>query len=189
MNDIVFTNVSFSYGDKKILDSVSFTVKGGAVTSVFAPSGRGKTTVLNLIAGLIKPDFGTISGIEKGRSVSYVFQEDNLFHWMSASQNVALGKSNKTSDELLLSLGLSKDDLDKFPNELSGGMSRRVAIARALYADRDIYLLDEPFSGLDEETKDSVANFVFSKLSGKTVVFVTHDADEIKKYADVTLTL
>ncbi len=167
------------YGTLTVLDGFSYTF-GPGVTFVTGPSGCGKTTLLRLIAGLEKPDEGTIEGVPE--KVAFVFQEDRLIPTADAVDNVRLVTGDTVSreeiEERLASLGLG-DALKKPVSELSGGMRRRVAIARALCFGGDLLLLDEPFKGLDAPLRQSTAGALLEHAEGKTVIAVTHDPEEI----------
>ena len=146
------------------------------------PSGCGKTTLFRILLGIEESDSGEI--LDLGRAVA-VFQEDRLSEPLSAVWNVCLGKEGAKPQEartLLSALGLS-EDMEKPVSALSGGMRRRVSIARALIADADTVLLDEPFSALDEDTKAQVMAYTKEALAGKTVLLITHDADEAREFA------
>ena len=184
-------HLSFSFEDKRIFDDFNLEIEDGHITALMAPSGSGKTTLLRLIAGLLKPQNGTID--TNGRSVGIMFQEPRLFGQLTAMQNVMLvirDKSKKTHRALqLLEAFNLADAADKYPEELSGGMAKRVSLARAIAYDADILLLDEPFSALDQDTKKSVMRTVKQYLAGKTVLFVTHDANEASSFADTVIEL
>ena len=149
-------------------------------------SGRGKTTLLHLLAGLLKPDSGIITGIKKDRRVSVVFQEDRLLPKFSALQNASIvlktGDTKQKAAAMLQKIGLG--DVIHHPiEELSGGMKRRVAIARALLYEPDILIMDEPFKGLDTELKHSVIELVQSLTADTTLIFASHDISEAKAFA------
>lgn len=179
MNDIVLQNVTKSFGGRSVLHDFSHCFPGGAVTCVGGPSGCGKTTLLHLIAGLLTPDSGGITGVPE--KLAFVFQEDRLCGDFSAVSNIRLvcGRS-KTPEEIREHLReLSLDGDRKTPvRQFSGGMKRRVAIARAVCYDADCILMDEPFKGLDAELKKTVMDYVLKYTAGKTVVCVTHDPAE-----------
>ena len=165
-------NVSFSYGDTAVLQEVTWHLPNKGVVCLWGPSGCGKTTLLRLLAGLERPQCGAIEG---ARRMSMVFQEDRLLPWLSAVENVAMiGAEERAARDLLLSLGLTDDELSALPQHLSGGQQRRVALARALAADSDILLLDEPFNGLDEDTWQNVVPQILAYAQHKPVVLVTH---------------
>ncbi len=153
----------------------------GKTTAVLAPSGAGKTTLLRILTGLEKPDSGSVQGLE-GKKISMVFQEDRLLLHASAVRNILLTAPQLTAAEcreLLTEMGIAERDQEKEPVlNFSGGMKRRVAIARALAADGNLLLLDEPFRGLDPETKEKVMECCLRRSSGKTVILVTHDESE-----------
>ena len=183
MDDIVFENVTKSFGNKTALRSLSVVFPGGKPSAVMGASGSGKTTMLRLIAGLDKPSSGSIS-VPKDK-IAAVFQDDLLIGSFTPQKNIAfaVGKSSE-KDEIsahLCELGLGSD-LNKKCDELSGGMRRRVAIARAVLAKPGILLLDEPFKGLDETTRVSVIDYVREHTAGKTVILVTHDISDAEHF-------
>lgn len=171
--------VTKKFGDSTVIDSLSHTFAEGKVTAVIGDSGVGKTTVLQLLAGLQKPTSGEIiCGYQK---ISYIFQEPRLFPWLNALDNVAEVSTPEYAREMLCLMGL-EDALSKYPKELSGGMKQRVSIARALAHRPELILMDEPFSSLDPERRKSVSDTVFELIGGKTAVIVTH-SDEDTAYA------
>jgi len=134
-------DVSLSYGDKLILDKLSFCFEAGKKYALMGESGIGKSTLLGIVSGLLKPNKGTVEVDSK--KISYAFQDDRLFPWLTVVENVIL-VSNMPKDEakirasqILCELGLS-DALNMYPDELSGGMRQRVSIARALMYDGEI---------------------------------------------------
>lgn len=178
-----------AYAGAAVLEDVSFTLAPG-VTCLMAPSGRGKTTLLRLLLGLEPPDRGGIYGLE-GLRPAVVFQEDRLLEGLSALENVSfvVGRRQRTqAAELLTGLGL--DPAEKKPvAAYSGGMRRRVALARALAAPFDMLLLDEPFTGLDQESRQKAADCVRAYGSGKIVLLVTHRAEEVQTLGGTLWTL
>lgn len=181
-------NVSKAFGEKTVLADFSYTFENGKNYAVTGSSGVGKTTLLRLICGLIKPDSGRVD-VPDGTRVRAVFQEDRLLPWRTVLKNVTLGNGGEAlARELLSALGL-EGEADSLPASLSGGMSRRVAIARALCAEPDVLLLDEPFNGLDDEMKARAAALIFDRMKGKTVIVITHDTAPVADRVDETLTL
>jgi len=176
MNEIALKNVSKSFGDKKVLDNFNMTVPYGSRICIMAPSGEGKSTLFNLILGLVKADSGEITGVPK--DMSAVFQEDRLCEDFSAVGNVfaVTGKKKSLEEitECLSALGL-KDSINKKVSLLSGGMKRRVAIARALLAESQMLVLDEPFKGLDDAMHRQTAEVILKYANGKTILVATHD--------------
>ncbi len=179
MTAVELNNVSKSYSENKVFDDFSFAFEKSKTYCVMGRSGCGKTTLLNLVLGVIFPDSGTVS--VNSDKVSAVFQEDRLCETITAFANVyaAVPKSiaRKDIEKCLSELGLS-ESVNLKTGELSGGMKRRVAIARALLAESDIVLLDEPFKGLDSDTRIKTVNTVLEYTKGKTVIFATHDISE-----------
>ena len=175
--------VSVSFGENRILDSVSLTLPERGILRIAGASGTGKTTLLRVIAGLQKPDSGTVDTC--GARISYVFQEDRLLEWMTARKNVALCCDNDAAELWLRRVGLA-DHKDKLPGELSGGMRRRVAIARALAFGGDVLLLDEPFTGLDVTLRrDVILPLVTEYALSRPVVLVTHEQVDVELLGDV----
>ena len=170
-----------SYGSNIVFDGFACHIEDNTVTCLMGPSGQGKTTLLRLIFGLEKPDGGVILGMQDRRK-SAVFQEDRLCENLSAAANIRLvcQKPLKTNAiiEAMSYVGLAPDCATQTVREMSGGQKRRVAILRALAAEYDVLFMDEPFKGLDLETKEMVISYTKEKIRGKTVLFVTHDETE-----------
>ena len=177
-------NITKKFGENTVLDKFSREFAEGKVTAVLGRSGCGKSTLLNVLMGLMNPDGGEVV---RGERISAVFQEDRLCENLTASANIRLVTGRRFTKERiaeeLAAVGLA-DCADKPVRTLSGGMKRRTALVRALLAEYDELFLDEPFKGLDEETKRTVMEYVRDKTRGKTVVFVTHDKDECAFLAD-----
>ena len=168
-------HITKSYGGKTFLRDVSFSLEQG-VTCLMAPSGSGKTTLLRILLGLERPDKGRITGAPARWGV--MFQEDRLLEELSAMENLrfAVGPAldEETASALLTRLGLGGEG-EKAVRAYSGGMKRRLALARALLAPFDALVLDEPFTGLDEENRAAAWRCIREKAAGKPVVLVTHD--------------
>jgi len=196
---INFSHVTKSFEDQIVLNDISFTISEGETKVILGESGSGKSTILKLLLGLIRPDSGVIEidgqDITKmserhlqqvRRGIGMVFQEGALFDSLTVRENVGYrfyeeGKMSEAEIEnavmrLLGFVGL-EDAIDKMPAELSGGMKRRVGIARALVGTPKIVLYDEPTSGLDPITKSTIVELMIKlrDLEGVTTVFVTHD--------------
>ncbi len=178
-------HLTVSYEDDIILQDLSFEFTEGAITAITGASGIGKTTLLNTMAGLVKPSSGKV--LASFKKPSYIFQEPRLFPWMTALENVKLMCSDEDKACYYLdALRLSSDVFHKYPHELSGGMKQRVSIARALAYDGDILFLDEPFKGLDAQNRLHTSRFLFDTVKGKTVLMITHDSEDTK-YCDYIL--
>lgn len=178
--DIVISNLSKKFGEKKVIADFSIRIKEGSVLSIMAPSGGGKTTLLRILAGLETADKGRIEGLEN-RKISMVFQEDRLCSNLSAVSNIRFVCGKKIMESKIYNeleeAGLKGNE--KYPvRELSGGMRRRIAIVRALTVPCDVLILDEPFTGLDMENKKRMADYIIKRSEGKTVILVTHDKEE-----------
>ncbi len=162
------------FGEKIIFSSFSLDIPEGSSVFLKGESGRGKTTLLRMIAALDRDYTGTI---ESGRAVM-LFQEDRLIENMGVLSNLLLVTDKKDDAlELLGRVGL-KGEEKSIVSTLSGGMKRRVSIARLLLLESDVYLLDEPFNGLDKETKKMVAALIKEKTEGKTIFVVSHVAED-----------
>jgi len=184
-----FDHLHLSFGARTVLRDFSLELPEKGVICFFGASGCGKTTLLHTISGLVKPQSGSILGIENKRT-AVVFQEDRLLPWVSAKQNVALvcRGEEKSAGKWLQKVGLAGEE-DKKPAALSGGMKRRVAIARALAYGGDILILDEPFNGLDTNTERIVISHIREQYADKLVLFITHDSAEAAFFADEVLLL
>ena len=179
MEDIHIRNLSKSFQNKQVLRRLTVTLPSNAVSCLMAPSGAGKTTLLRILCGLEKADEGEIIGLKDAR-FAFVFQEDRLCESLDAAGNIRLTNPRLPTGEVVKAL--SKFGIDRptaWPvREFSGGMRRRVALLRALMARWDVLLMDEPFSGLDDETKDLVIEETKALTADRTVILVTHDESE-----------
>ena len=209
---IRFTDVSKDFprpdgsGMFTAVDRLSFTIDKGEIVAVLGKTGCGKSTMFNIVAGLIEPSGGEarVVGHDPFREFNFfrgkigiVFQGDRLMPWRTALGNVLLGlqildtepkQAEETARQWLMRLGLSGHEHD-YPHALSGGMRQRVSIARAFAVDPEILLCDEPFSSLDEMTaRDLRAEFVrLVRQNNKTAVFITHQIIEAMQIGDRVL--
>ncbi len=171
-----FESVSFSYDEKPVLENFNFHAEKGTVTCVLGPSGLGKTTLMNLAAGLLKPQKGRVKLFE-GR-YSFIFQEDRLLPWLTSIENItAIGAKKEQAEIFLEKVGLF-EAAEKYPNELSGGMKRRLAIARAFAFGGDVFFIDEPLQGLDVKTYAKILSLLKCELEEKTAMVITHSPKE-----------
>jgi NitT/TauT family transport system ATP-binding protein len=177
---IIITDLCKTFDDNEVLKNVNITLKDNSIYCLMGTSGIGKTTLLRILMGLEHADSGSISGIDI-KSISCMFQEDRLIHDLSAIDNVRIvlrGKNNR--DEIsnnLLSI-LPDDSLDMPVSSLSGGMKRRVALARALSYPGKLIILDEPFTGLDKDTKLNVIDYILKMRNNRTLLITTHGTDD-----------
>lgn len=196
---IAFENVCVDFqtesGPLRVVDDVSFDIRENEFICVVGPSGCGKTTLMNIVAGFVKPTQGrvTLDGqpVEgPGRDRGVIFQEYGVFPWLTVEQNILFGlklSGSKTpaSDrdsvcrQYLALMGLT-DFAKAYPKTLSGGMRQRLAIARAYAAKPEFLLMDEPFGALDAQTRSKMQNLLLEVLQreGKTVMMITHSVDE-----------
>lgn len=188
---ISINNISFSYNDKDVFKDFSATFTEGETTTIMSPSGKGKTTLLYLISGLLTPENGDIAYRIPSPKFSMVFQDNRLIEASSITNNIKLINPNLNKNDISLcleALGLYGYD-NKRVKHLSGGEKRRVAIARAILADFDILLMDEPFTGLDDDTKEIVIQYIKERTAGKTVLLVTHNKTEAQKFGNSIITI
>ena len=151
-------DLSLTFNKSPVIDSLSYEFEENKVTAIIGESGIGKTSLLNIICGLLKPSNGEILNDHKKMAV--VFQEARLFDWMTAEENVSTVSDKETAALMLSKMELAESS-DKYPRELSGGMKQRVSLARALAYDAELVILDEPFKGLDAEMRREISEFVF----------------------------
>ncbi len=187
--------VGFDYGDNVVIDKLDLRVEKGEIVTCVGPSGGGKSTLLNLLAGHLKPTRGTL--VRRGQSRT-IYQDGGLFPWLNVHDNIARGlpaKRDVAKDATTVKDWLAIMRLDDFaahyPHQLSGGMRQRVEIARALAAETDILLMDEPFSALDYQSRTRMRRELAATLAERprTVVFVTHDIEEAVQLGDRVVVL
>ena len=202
-------NISYEYdsaaGAVLAVKDVSFSVVDSEFLCVLGPSGCGKTTILNMLAGFLKPTRGEIliggnSVVGQGQDRGIVFQDfAQLFPWRSARRNVEFGlemrgvpeKERRETALHFLSLVKLEKFADAYPHQLSGGMQQRVAIARALAYNPGVLLMDEPFAALDAMTRDEMQKQLTEvwQETKKTIVYITHNVAEAVYLADQVLVL
>jgi len=189
---IKMDHVSFSFGETVVIQDISIELQHGGSYALIGKSGIGKSTLLNLIAGFLKPDSGQVmidgKPVTKPREqTTFLFQELGLFPWQTVFQAVAMPlklRSNASDPgaqvlSILTELHLEQHK-DKYPHQLSGGEKQRVALARTLISDPDLLLMDEPTSALDAMTKEELQSIILrqTQMRKTTLLFVTHDIEE-----------
>ncbi len=168
------SHLTLSYGEKRVLEDFSLTLPLEGVTVLSGPSGCGKTTLMRCIAGLERPQRGTVAGIVPSET-AFLFQEDRLFPWRTAEQHIldVLPKARRGEADRWLALAGLEAEKAAYPAALSGGMKRRLALARALALGGKLYLLDEPFTGVDGDRIRSLMAAL--KELGAPVVLSSHE--------------
>ena len=183
--EITAEHLQKSYGENCVLRDLSFTLKAGGRYLLMAPSGAGKTTLLRILTGITKADEGSVQGL-KGQQAGMVFQEDRLCEEYSAVTNImiAIGRKNRKGSTLRQQIVqeaeriLPADCLNKPVKELSGGMRRRVCLLRAVLSDAQLLVLDEPFNGLDEETRERCGRYLLERQAGRTILVTSHRMED-----------
>ncbi|MCA9942118.1 MAG: ABC transporter ATP-binding protein [Anaerolineales bacterium] len=192
-------NVSHVFGDKqKVLANLSFSLPAGGFTALVGPSGVGKSTLVRLLAGLLRPSSGQIQYANQAQnqtpSIGLMFQKDNLMPWRTAYENVrlplevqgvSLAEADTAVTNMLNLVGLAGFE-NSYPAQLSGGMAQRVALARALVHRPLLLLLDEPFGALDALTRERMGQELLRIWAALpvTVFMVTHSIQEAVLLAD-----
>ncbi len=177
---ITIRHLTKAFDGKAVLTDFSCDLPGKGVVAMMGKSGIGKSTFINLLLGLRKPDSGTIS-LPDGLRFSAVFQEDRLFEHMSARDNLRLttGRGMAEIDAALRALSLNPEERAPV-RTYSGGMKRRVSLARGVLYEADALLMDEPFRGLDGETREQAMKFVREVWKNRLIILVTHDMEEAR---------
>lgn len=189
----VEVDTSHRYGPLLVHEHIKFDVYANEFICICGPSGCGKTTLLDTLAGILKPTRGQVlidgaPADPKRQSISFVFQEPSTFPWLTVRQNVATGLAirggakdevDRKVDEIISVVGLRGAE-NYYPYQISGGMKQRVAIARAFATDADLILMDEPFVSLDQPTRERMQQEVLDiwRHRKRTVIFVTHNLEE-----------
>ena len=202
MTYLLADHITYGYQNTPVLKDVSFSAEKGTCVCICGPSGVGKTTLLKVVAGLLKPESGTVllegtditGTLPSERRMAMIFQNAALFPHTRVRHNIAYGlhKLGYTEDEIdrmvneTAQLLHIETQLNKYPGALSGGQLQRAGIARAIVRRPEILLLDEPFSSLDKPLRAELIQELdrIRRDRGMTMIYVTHDVDEIRDYAD-----
>ncbi len=190
---IEWTRISHGFAVEDVLCDVTLCLEPGRVLALLGPSGCGKSTLMKIAAGLVTPRSGVMTNTFA--RTACVFQDPRLLPWRRARENISFSlrimgekdrKAKMMAEEIGHRMGLSREDLKKFPYELSGGMRQRVALARALVIAPDLLLLDEPFSALDHRLRRDMQDLLIQALEagGLSALFITHDVLEALRLAD-----
>lgn len=193
MVKLIANNISMSYADKEIIKDISLEVSEGEIVSLLGVSGVGKTTLFNILSGLLVPDCGVvlldnINITGEAGHISYMLQKDLLLPYKTVIDNVALPliirgekklEARNHADQYFETFGIDGNQ-NKYPHQLSGGMRQRAALLRTYLFSQDVALLDEPFSALDTITKSNMHSWyleIMERIKLSTL-FITHDIDE-----------
>ena len=176
-------NVTFFFGKERIIDNLSLKLEEGRVYCIMGASGVGKTTLLRVLSGLLKPQSGKVMHADE-LTKTFIFQENRLLPHMSIYDNIKFVTDNEKKINAALNATSLSAEKDKSADELSGGMARRAAIARAAAHDGDVFFIDEPLYGLDIKTSEEILSLIKSTVSGKTAVIITHSPEEAFYLAD-----
>ncbi|WP_267523719.1 ATP-binding cassette domain-containing protein [Campylobacter sp. MG1] len=196
LNKLIIQNLNFSYKDKEILKNINLELKKGEIVSILGESGCGKTTMFNLIAGILPNNNAIIINQENDEliKIGYMQQKDLLLEHKNIEENIMLPmiinnfnkqEALKRANEILAEFNML-DCKNKYPKELSGGMKQRIAFIRTMVIKASIYLLDEPFNALDTITKIQIHKW-FKTIQKKyklSTLIITHDIDEALNLSD-----
>ena len=193
MSGLHIRNLQHKYALTEVLSNINLDLVAGETLALVGPSGCGKSTLLHIVAGLLTPSEAEIENSFRGTAC--MFQEPRLLPWKTAEDNITLGlkalnvpKRARRQQALNIgkTLGLTLDDLNKYPHELSGGMQSRIALGRALIIQPDLLLLDEAFSALDIGLKLELYTLLRQHIieRGSSVLMITHDLMEAVRLAD-----
>ena len=184
------SHLSKSFESQRVIDDLTFTIPTGARTAVFAPSGAGKTTLIQILAGLQIPDEGTVR-VRADHPV-VIFQEPRLFPYMTVEENIFLPfklrdrlvtSETQQSFETWLSVCGLEDFKKHYPYQLSGGMKQKVSLIRGLLQNPSFIMMDEPFQSIGREAKKVIIEHLLTAYPDLTVFLVTHDPEEVQLLA------
>lgn len=172
---IELKNLCLSFGEKQVLKDFSLSLPDSGITALRGPSGCGKTTLLRVLAGLETPDHGQVLGITPLQT-AFLFQENRLLPWRTVEQHLTdvMAKPDRLKARELLELVELDGEENCFPDQLSGGMGRRLALARCLALEGSLYLLDEPFAGVDPDRAERI--LIRLRERNLPILLVSHEA-------------
>ena len=207
---VIFKDITHFYGKRKVLSNINLSFESDKITVILGKSGGGKSTLIQMINGLIIPSEGMVKVFGKHidyrqihllrRSIGYTVQGTGLFPHMTVYQNIALlarickynsGKTDERIKRLMQFVDLDSRYTDKYPHQLSGGEQQRVGICRAMILNPRIFLLDEAFGALDVTTRNEIHGELLrlQEAEPRTIILVTHDVSEAIRLADKILVL
>lgn len=177
-------DLSLSYGDKAVLEHFSLDIPLDGLTALTGPSGCGKTTLLRMLAGLETPQRGAVTGLDPKRT-AFLFQENRLLPWRTAAQHITdvLPRERRGEAAKWLAFAELTGEEDRLPGQLSGGMARRLALARCAALGGDALLLDEPFTGVDQERRGRILDRL--QALGTPVLLASHEPDVLARCGHV----
>ncbi len=177
-------DLSLSYGDKAVLEHFSLDIPLDGLTALTGPSGCGKTTLLRVLAGLETPQSGSVTGLDPKRT-AFLFQENRLLPWRTAAQHITdvLPRERRGEAAKWLAFAELTGEEDHLPGHLSGGMARRLALARCAALGGDALLLDEPFTGVDQERRGRILDRL--QGLGTPVLLASHEPDVLARCGHV----
>ena len=177
-------DLSLSYGDKAVLEHFSLDIPLDGLTALTGPSGGGKTTLMRMLAGLETPQSGAVTGLDPKRT-AFLFQENRLLPWRTAAQHITdvLPRERRGEAAKWLAFAELTGEEDRLPGQLSGGMARRLALARCAALGGDALLLDEPFTGVDQERRGRILDRL--QALGTPVLLASHEPDVLARCGHV----
>lgn len=195
---IELSNLSIGYSrDKPLLSDFNLRLENNKIYGILGESGRGKTTLLRTIAGLLKPLAGSIWNDDPSQKIFMMHQSYTSFDWLNCRDNVTIAakvngerETSGRAEEMLTAVGLAGYE-KKYPKQLSGGQRQRLALARTLFINPATILMDEPLSALDDVTRRQMQNLILSRHQKEKniIVLVTHSPEEAKRMCDEIITL
>lgn len=173
---IEMLNICKTFGENEVIKDFSYKFDNGKKYAILGPSGIGKTTLLNIISGLVKPTSGNVIYDKNDYRFSFDFQEDRLFENFSSIKNIKAVSKSLSEETIIKELSklLPETELTKPVSHLSGGMRRRVCLVRSMIFNSDCVILDEPFSGLDDENIKIALNYILDNIGTRILIMTSH---------------